>query len=367
MINLKKITRPSLILDEEKCRNNIRMMAKKAGLSRVSFRPHFKTHQSHTIGNWFREEGINAITVSSVTMARHFAAEGWDDITIAFPANIREAEEMKDISKHVTLNILISSPEHLDVIMNSYRFKAGCFFKVNTGMNRSGTEWDDREKFLRMIEETGKSKYLRIKGLLTHAGHTYKAQSKTEILKIYSETLDKMKSVRSIFDVDEAIISVGDTPSCSIVDDFTGVDEIRPGNFVFYDLTQCLLGSCDKDNVAVAVACPVVDKNDKRKEIIIYGGGVHLSKDKLVLPDGKSVFGLAVYLTGTGWTYPDKESWLRSISQEHGVISAEPDFYNDIKIGDIVGVIPVHSCMTADLLRVYHTTGERIINDFSPK
>jgi D-serine deaminase-like pyridoxal phosphate-dependent protein len=79
------------------------------------------------------------------------------------------------------------------------------------------------------------------------------------------------------------------------------------------------------------------------------------------------VFGQAVYLTETGWVYPDDEVWLKSISQEHGIISASNDFFNNIKTGDLVGIIPVHSCMTADLLRVYNTTEGRIIDDFSPK
>ncbi len=43
-------------------------MAEKARINDVVFRPHFKTHQSHKIGQWFRNEGVNAITVSSIKM-----------------------------------------------------------------------------------------------------------------------------------------------------------------------------------------------------------------------------------------------------------------------------------------------------------
>src|SRR6476620_10300974 len=89
---LKQITRPTLLLDEARCRRNIERMASKARRSNVRFRPHFKTHQSAQIGEWFREAGVNAITVSSVKMAEYFASHGWDDITIAFPANWREIE-----------------------------------------------------------------------------------------------------------------------------------------------------------------------------------------------------------------------------------------------------------------------------------
>ena len=78
------------------------------------------------------------------------------------------------------------------------------------------------------------------------------------------------------------IVSVGDTPSCSVAENFLGVDEIRPGNFVFYDLTQNMIGSNNISQVAVAMACPIVALHKDRQEIVIYGGGIHFSKDKMV-------------------------------------------------------------------------------------
>ena len=79
MTLLEHIRKPTLFLDEVKCRANIRMMSEKAKANGVIFRPHFKTHQSVEIGNWFREEGTQAITVSSVGMAGYFAKAGWRD------------------------------------------------------------------------------------------------------------------------------------------------------------------------------------------------------------------------------------------------------------------------------------------------
>jgi D-serine deaminase-like pyridoxal phosphate-dependent protein len=367
MINLKMITRPSLILDEEKCRANIRMMAGKAKTSGVVFRPHFKTHQSAEIGTWFREAGVKAITVSSFTMANHFAGNGWDDITVAFPMNVLETGELRNLSKKAEVNVLISSFDHLQTVDAYLDFQTGSFFKVDTGLKRSGTVWNDQAGFMRMFEAADKSKHLRFKGILTHSGHSYKKRRADEVAGIFNETVSRMKSVLPLMKEDWRMISVGDTPGCSIVNDFTGVDEIRPGNFVFYDLMQINIGSCRKDQVAVAVACPVVDKIRERREIIIYGGGVHLSKDSLTLTDGRQVYGIAVYLSEKGWVFPENDSWVRSISQEHGIIAATPEFFNEIRIGDRIGIIPVHSCMTADLLRTYHTTEGRIIDDFSPK
>ena len=61
------VDKPCLLIDEFIARANIHKMAKKARANKVNFRPHFKTHQSETIGEWFRDEGIKSITVSDET------------------------------------------------------------------------------------------------------------------------------------------------------------------------------------------------------------------------------------------------------------------------------------------------------------
>ncbi len=74
-----QIQRPTLILDKEKCLRNIKTMLDKSRKHGLIFRPHFKTHQSAVIGNWFSEFGVTSITVSSVFMAEYFADNGWKE------------------------------------------------------------------------------------------------------------------------------------------------------------------------------------------------------------------------------------------------------------------------------------------------
>jgi len=104
-----KLKRPTLLLDKEKCLHNIQKMKEKADKNGVKFRPHFKTHQSAEVGEWFRDAGVEAITVSSVTMARYFASHGWKDISIAFPVNFAEVDEINELAKTIRLNLLIES------------------------------------------------------------------------------------------------------------------------------------------------------------------------------------------------------------------------------------------------------------------
>ena len=91
-----EIKRPTLILNKEKSLKNISKITSKLNKTSISFRPHFKTHQSLEVGRWFKEFGIKKITVSSVTMAKYFSKE-WDDITIAFPINLLEINEINKL------------------------------------------------------------------------------------------------------------------------------------------------------------------------------------------------------------------------------------------------------------------------------
>ena len=68
-MKLPTIEKPTLLIDPIRVQNNIRRMAEKARRQNVRFRPHFKTHQSALVGEWFRDQGVSAITVSSVDMA----------------------------------------------------------------------------------------------------------------------------------------------------------------------------------------------------------------------------------------------------------------------------------------------------------
>ena len=42
----------------------------------------------------------------------------------------------------------------------------------------------------------------------------------------------------------DIIISVGDTPGISAAKNLEGIDEVRPGNYVFYDVMQARMGNC---------------------------------------------------------------------------------------------------------------------------
>ncbi len=350
-----QIKNPMLLLDRQKCFRNIRKMDMKAKNHGLHFRPHFKTHQSAAIGEWFRDEGVKAITVSSVSMAEYFADHGWDDITIAFPVNMRELDEINRLAKKIHLNLMLDSYQAASFLQDKLKAEAGVFIEIDTGSRRSGIKASDLPGIEKIVETLSQSLKTHFLGFLTHAGHTYQATSKTEVLKIHEDSLNQMRSLKNHFAGLNTFISIGDTPACSLAEDFTGADEIRPGNFVFYDMMQAKTGSCSPEEIAVALACPVVSKYPQRSELVIYGGAIHLSKDFMKLPDGSVSFGRIAKLNHLGWEVLPEGNEIVSVSQEHGIAQLQAGFFNEFSTGDLLAVIPAHSCLTAHQMRQYLT------------
>lgn len=359
-----KLKKPTLILDKQKCLTNIRRMKEKAERHHLIFRPHFKTHQSAGVGEWFRDLGIDKITVSSVSMARYFVDHGWKDITIAFPFNPAEIDEIDSIASKIRLNVLLENYEAVDFLSNNLKNEICVFIKIDAGYHRTGIDVDNHQSILNLIWQIQKSPQLNFLGFIVHNGHTYHANGTDEILSIHESSLQKLSALRQFMQQNEveAIYSIGDTPAMSQTENFNQIDEIRPGNFVFFDVMQQALGSCNYADIAVALACPVVAKHESRHEIVIYGGAVHLSKDYLLEKNGNKIFGKVVELSDNGWGNPINGAFVKSLSQEHGIIKASQAFFDRIKIGDFIGILPIHSCLTVDAMgALYLINGEKIV------
>ncbi|MGE0089669.1 MAG: alanine racemase [Bacteroidales bacterium] len=366
-MDLKKITSPTLLLNKKICLNNINQMSEKAKAAKVIFRPHFKTHQSITIGSWFRKAGVQKITVSSLQMAEYFARENWKDITVAFPVNIREINLINDLAEEIQLNITIENIEAFEFLNKHLKYPVQFFIKIDTGYNRTGIQANNFQLIDQILKLEKKSETLNFVGFLSHFGQTYSAVSKDEIILTYKNSIKQLKTLKNKFqdDYKNLIISVGDTPSCSVIqDDFMGVNEIRPGNFVFYDLMQWKVGSCNFEQIAVCMACPVVAMHIERNEIIIHGGAIHFSKETTLINE-QNKFGQLVFIDENGWRKPEIDYFLTKLSQEHGTISVDAKLIKNIKIGDLVGIVPVHSCLTANLMKRFYTTDNEWIDHFS--
>jgi D-serine deaminase-like pyridoxal phosphate-dependent protein len=364
-----QIDKPTLLLHTGRAKRNIQSMAEKAQRHGIRFRPHFKTHQSAAIGEWFRESEVSAITVSSVEMALYFARHGWNDITIAFPVNLRQMAALNELARSIHLGLLVESLEAANFLSKQLIAPADIWIEIDEGSHRSGVDWEHPEIALTVVRALHSNSLVKVRGILTHAGRIYHAGSPDEIKRIYSETVKRMNMVRQFFYGQgfPLEVSIGDTPGCTLSTDLGLVDEIRPGNFVFYDAQQLSLGVCQLQDVAAVVECPVVAKYPQRSEVVVYGGAVHLSKD-IVNIDGQNWFGLVAAIrnddkgdTLQDWLSLVNGGYMARMSQEHGVVSLPEVYLKYTIVGELLYVLPAHVCLTVSALGEYLTTDGHII------
>jgi len=353
------LSTPTLIIDPARCRANARTMLAKAQKHGMRLRPHFKTHQSLEVGRWLREEGVAHATVSSITMARYFALE-WEDITVAFPFNMHEMEQVKALANQITLGLTVENPEALQVLAEQLEKPVRIWVKVDAGYHRTGVPVQDLEMIRSLLRTAQAHEHMTPAGVIIHGGHSYDVHTHEAIEAIHLATLGGIALLRQALSVEFPGLeySLGDTPACSTQNHFAGATEMRPGNFIFYDVMQHYIGSNALDQISVCMACPVVAKHPERNQVVVYGGGVHFSKDSTIdhtVPGGRKVMGLPVSFTEDGWGPVWNDSWVLKLSQEHGILQVPTDRLNQIAIGDWIGILPVHSCLTADLMGHYKT------------
>ncbi|WP_175402795.1 alanine racemase [Mangrovivirga cuniculi] len=353
-----KFDYPALLVDKEKVLKNVKRMKQKASDLKKDLRPHFKTHQSVEIGDWIREQGIDKIAVSSPQMAEYFARYGWKDILIAFPLNIREMNLINTLGKKIKLGICISDIKVLDQLLNEAKSNIDVWIETDINYYRSGIDYKNQEDAIEVIKRVNEHQFLNFKGLMIHKGDLY-INDVDQQEKKHLEAIRIIKELRSVLGEfkKDIKVSYGDTPSCSSFDYFEGVDELRPGNFVFYDLMQNTFEACELNDIAICLSSPVVAVYEESRRVISYGGAVHLAKD--YLQGEEDSYGKIVKIKEDKWELEIVGN-IYKLSQEHGVIrwSEEHDLPSP---GDVIGVLPVHSCHTASAMGCYYEfNGSRI-------
>lgn len=358
MDDFSQLTTPAFLVDKSVVQRNCDRMRAKAAASKVIFRPHVKTHKVVEVGRMQHGGEPGPITASTLAEVERFADAGFGDITYAVPIAPEKLERAAGIARRIErLNVLIDSFEAFEAVESS-GFVFDVFLKVDCGYHRAGVNPDDPASVVlakRMID----SKKMRFGGLLTHAGHSYHATNADEIRAVAGEETAALTRFRERAG-GNIVRSIGSTPTASVVDRFTNCEEVRPGNYVFYDAFQSTIGSCRFEDVAVSVLTTVVGSYPERNTIIVDAGALAMSKD--LGPDHiNPQFGFGIVCD------PDLKPYdamkLVALSQEHGKIAT----LGPVAVGTLLRIVPNHSCLTAAMYPRYHVVdGRRVISEWQP-
>jgi len=367
-MKLETLKTPSLVLDIAKVKRNAERMSRRIKQFSADLRPHIKTHKCIEVARIQTAGHSGAVTVSTLAEARSFAANGFTKITYAVPIESGKFKEAIEISRDCELSLITDDsdvPDQLNDAAKQANVQLNVFLKVDCGYHRCGVEPTNPEA-IEIPRRISNASHLRFAGILTHAGHSYNCQTKPELLALAKHERDVMADFGEALrkEVGQVpIVSIGSTPTITSVDHLDGIDEVRPGNYIFFDAFQATLGSCSFDDCALTVLAAVVHRasgEGDRRKVIIDAGAIALSKDRGPVglnPD--CGYGKVLDLSGK-----DLNLTVSEMSQEHGIIIAKDEnIFDRLRVRSRVRVLANHSCLTAAQHSHYNVLeGENIVD-----
>lgn len=363
------LTTPTLLLDQEKLRANIRRMSERIGDLGCVLRPHVKTNKSIDVVREIIAGGnTDGITVSTLSEAEYFFEHGLDDITYAVgiaPNKLAHVAEL--IKAGCRLKIILDSVEAARTVVEAgerqgVRYEV--LIEIDTDGHRSGMNPRADELLVvgRLLEEATTTELI---GVLTHAGESYECRTPEALLAIAKQ--ERNLSVLAAQRLREAgceapVVSIGSTPTALSVDNLDGVTEVRAGVYVFFDLVMAGIGVCETDEVAVSVLASVIGHQKDKGWVITDGGWMAMSRDRGTA-DQPVDQGYGLVLDASGQSLGDLI--MSGANQEHGTISrrsgGEPP-WEALPIGALVRVLPNHACSTtAQHERYVVVDGDRLV------
>lgn len=341
---------PTLIVDLDRMERNLKSMQEKACLAGVRLRPHTKTHRTPAIAKMQLAMGASGITVAKLGEAEIMASEGLDDILIANEiVGPIKLERLRTLARRVgRLAVGVDHPFHVQAlsgVMAAEPRPLDIMIDVETGDPRTGIH--PGKPTVELARLVDKAPGLRLRGIYTHDGQSYDAETLDEVRAINRqsqglmlETADLMRS--SGLAAEE--ISIGSTPSLLLDGIEPGITEIRPGTYVFLDADQAqLLGTyafCAQTVLATVISRPtpervVLDAGTKALTYYVQDKGVTRS-------------------TGHGRLKAHPDIFLDKMSDEHSSFDIPEGSGLEFPIGRKLEVIPNHACPTTNLYDVIH-------------
>ena len=368
-MNLDELQTPCALVDLDRLERNAAAMAERAHELGVRLRPHVKTHKCVEAARIQTRGCFGGITVSTLAEARGFAAAGFADITYAVPVAPQRLAEVVAIGAGIErLAVVVDhvvTARAVEETAAAHGTAIPVWLKLDCGLHRAGVDPDD-ERSAALAARRARSPQVDFRGVLTHAGQSYRARSRDEALAAArDERAVTLAFVSRLAEAGIAVpeVSVGSTPTATAAEDLEGITEIRPGNYLFFDAFQAAIGSCTLGDVALSVLATVVSAFPDQQRAVVDAGALALSKDPgPTHVDPACGFGRLVAVDDQ---HPLPGIRLTSLSQEHGVV--EGPGTAALRPGSRLRILPNHSCLAAACFERLHVVrGAEVIDDWKP-
>lgn len=338
---LDKVDTPALIIDEDIVDANIARMASHAKARNVGLRPHTKTHKTSHFATLQVNHGADGIMVAKLGEAEIMRQADLLDQSIGYPLiGEMKRRRLRDlVLSGVRARVSVDSREGLALLDAVYRetgVPIDALVEIDTGMHRCGL-WDAAQivELADLIEKTPGVKY---RGITCFGGHIAQTFEKDAIIgRIRAEDHLLAELVQRLQEAGLApeIISEGGTIPAAFLEELHVATEIRPGTYIFNDVSTVASHAAQWEDCAATVLATVVSLP---------------SPDRAIIDAGSKALGLDGPVDGSyGRVTSDPDLKIVRLSEEHGFVRRADGGPVNLAIGDRLQIVPVHICPTVNL------------------
>ena len=339
---------PALVIDLDVMERNLAKMAEYSRAHGLRLRPHTKTHKIPALGARQLAHGAAGLTVAKVSEAEVMLASGVEDLLIAYP--IFGAEKMRrlvEVAKKTRVTVSVDSVEAARPISEAAKaagIRIGVLAEVDAGLHRVGVQ---PALFIDLLRGLAQLDGIELRGMAFYPGHI-KSQDAAALAAL-STLISGLVAEAKAAGFELPIVSGGSTPTEWHSHEVAGMNEIRPGTYIFNDRNTILSGACGWDDCAATIIATVVSTSVPG-QFVIDGGSKTFSSDRAAAE------GFGVFLDA-----PD--ALFEKMNEEHGYVKHAG---HTRKVGDRVRILPNHICVAVNLHeRVYGVRGEDVVETWT--
>ena len=349
---ISELDTPAVVVDLDVMERNLREMAAYCRSHNLRLRPHTKTHKIPELARTQIESGASGITVAKLGEAEVMLAAGITDLLIAYPiAGAQKTKRLAELAERANITVALDSEDVARAISDatsSRGSKVGVLVELDVGFRRCGVT--NETQLLELAQKVSSLPGLEFRGVMFFPGNfsvgpDERAALRTRVNELLDRCVDAFERAR----VPLPVVSGGSTPSRYESDRFHGVNEVRPGTYIFNDRNTVGVSAASVSDCALSVLVTVVS-NSVPGHAVIDGGSKTFSSDRYQAEDER----------GFGLVKEDPAAELERLSEEHGHLNIERS-ERRYRIGDRLTIIPNHVCSTVNMHdEIYGVRGEQV-------
>lgn len=349
---ISELDTPALIVDLDVMERNLSQMADYCRRHNLRLRPHTKTHKIPELARKQIESGASGITVAKLDEAEVMIDAGLTDLLLAYPiVGPLKTRRLAELAQRATIAVSLDSEAAARGISSALAErggKAGILVELDSGFHRCGVA--NETQALNLAQAVASLPGLEFQGLMFFPGHFGVPPEERARLRVQvNELLDRCVETFARASLPVNVVSGGSTPSRYESELFHGVNEVRPGTYIYNDRNTVGVSAASLEDCALSVVVTVVSTG-VAGHAVIDGGSKTFSSDRYQ----------AEHERGFGLVKEDPAAEIERLSEEHGHMNIARS-ERTYRVGDRLTVIPNHVCSTVNMHdQVYGVRGEQV-------